>query len=697
LGSVLLKRTSTRLEEIKVVSEKGMFESQAGKMVYNVEGNVNAVGESAGELLQNIPSVSIDMDEKVTVRGSKATVLIDGVESGLSEMLDQIPADAIESIEVMKNPSVRYESKSGGSIINIKLRKQGLTGYNAKLEAGAGTLDKRNFNAVLGSNLRNWRLSVFANYKHSRKDVLQNSVRTIIADDNDNSLIQQQNDISYSTSLFSSASVAYFFKDKSFIDLKYIHQIREQDKDVDTHSKSYKSDILKSVSDISRIGVNQNSFHQFMFRFRNNLKKDGNKVEGSVLYSFNSPGNEYDQTIQPFSVEDGLPQNRYKTDDKIYDNSVKLLKAKLDYTLQIFPKTILETGGLFSINSFTQNLLNTKTNYVWDDSTNEYIGSENVRNIDFTNRNYSASVYALLSTRYRKYSLSAGIAGEFTNNVVETDTTVSTPIFDIVPSVHIQKKVSEKYTWELSMTARSKPPRYNQLNPISLSWSSYNKSSGNPNLKPEFFYQVEWDNSWKWEKSNFNFALFYKNESDIIGKWYFLETEDDKQISHSKYENLGEIISYGTDISGMLLIGKLVFRPGLVAYYTIIEGDKFASTLDTEEISYLAKVNASHPLTKNISLQVSGTYNSPFISVYGKQFEYYSVNAGIKARMFKKKVSLVIKAVDIFETVEYDKIVNQRINYLKETHYNPNNFSLYVSLSYKFNSVKKKKKKSKKR
>ena len=104
---------------------------------------------------------------------------------------------------------------------------------------------------------------------------MQNSVRTTIADDNNNSLIQQQNDISYSTSLFSSASISYFFKDKSFIDLKYIHQIKEQDKDVDTHTENFRSDILKSVSDIKRLGVNNNTFDQIMFRFRNNLQKDG--------------------------------------------------------------------------------------------------------------------------------------------------------------------------------------------------------------------------------------------------------------------------------------------------------------------------------------------------------------------------------------------------------------------------------------
>jgi hypothetical protein len=121
LKPFVLRRKSIELDEVKVVSDKGMFESEAGKMVYNVEGNLNAIGESALELMQNIPSLGTEMDDKVTLRGAKVTVLIDGVESYLSTMLDQIPSDAIESIEVITNPSARYESKTGAGIVNYKL------------------------------------------------------------------------------------------------------------------------------------------------------------------------------------------------------------------------------------------------------------------------------------------------------------------------------------------------------------------------------------------------------------------------------------------------------------------------------------------------------------------------------------------------------------------------------------------------
>lgn len=689
---IVLRRASTKLEEVTVVSEKGMFENQAGKLVYNVEGNINATGESADELLQNIPSVSLNMDDKVTVRGSKATVLIDGVESNLSEMLDQIPADAIESIEVMSNPSVKYDAKSGGSVVNIKLRKQSRTGYNGKFASGLGTLEKRNVDANLGYNLQNWRVSGLVNYQHGMKETLQKSTRTTLTSDYNNILIQEQKDKTRPTSLFTSGTVSYYLKDKSFVSFKYMLQKRTQDKNTFTNNESYRNGNLISISDIDREGENGNTFNQLSIRFRNKFKTEDNQLDGGILYSFNSPENQYEQLVQPFYIEDGEPQNNYKTDNKVYDNRVKLFKTNLDFTGRLSKRVGIEAGALFSVDHFTQNLLNIKTNYIWNDSEKEYESSENVKNKNFINRKYLGSLYVLLATSFRKYSLSSGVRMEYVRNETETDSIVSSSQLKLVPSLHLKKTVSEKYSWEVSMTARSKPPKYTQLNPISLSWGSYSKSSGNPNLKSEFFYQIEWSNQWKWEKSSVHAAVYFKNQSDIIGRWYFLEEEDGKQISHSRYENLGAIRSGGIDLSGMRSFGKLRIRPGAVCYFSKIDGDMFASTLDRQEFSYLFKMGAYYPISNMVSVQLSGAYNSPFISVYGKQFSYFKVDAGLKAKVFKKRGAVVLKVVDFLDTVEYDKLVNQRINYLKESHYDPKQFQIYMSLSYKFNSFKKKKK-----
>lgn len=693
LNDIIMKRTRTQIEEVTVVSEKGMFESQAGKMIYNVDGNLNATGESANELLMNIPSVGLNMDDKVTVRGSRATVLIDGVESGLSEMLDQIPAGAIETIEVMTNPSVRYDAKGGGSIVNIKLKKQAKKVYNGKIEAGVGTREKRNVNGLAGFNLNNWRFSGFANYQHQKKETYQSSKRTILKEDVNAVLLQERNDEVFPTSLFSNLTGTYYLKDKSFLSLKYTFQLKDQDRFSQTLSESYKNDELKSLSEINRTGNSGNLFNQFSMRFLRKQKNKKGQLEGDLLYSFNSPETEYDQIVQPFQIDDGQASKTFKSDKKTYKNDIHLFKTNFDYSGQVFGKTTLETGVLVSANHYKQDLTNTKTNHKWNNNTESYVETSDESLKNFSNKNYEVSLYALLSGTVGKYQLSGGLRGEYTKNIIVTDTTVKVPIYRIVPSLHIKKQVSSKYSWEVSLTARSKPPRYTQLNPISLSWGSYSKSSGNPNLRPESFYQTEWSNNWKWEKSNLNASLYFKKQSDIIGRWYFLELIDSREVSHSKYENMGSVSSLGTDISGMVPFGKLIVRPSFNLYHSKINGDKFAAALDRQEISYSAKISTSYPLSKKVKLQVSGTYEAPTISVYGKQFEYYYIDAGINAQILKKKGTLVLKVTDALSSMEYDKIVNQRVNYLKESHIETRSFLIYTSFAYKFNSMKKLRKK----
>jgi hypothetical protein len=686
LNKIELRRKRTQLEEITVVSEKGMFENQAGKMVYNVDGNISATGELADELLQNIPSVSVDMDNKVTVRGAKATVLIDGIESSLADMLDQIPADAIESIEVITNPSVRYESKQGGSIINIILKKQAGKGYNGKVALGAGTSEKRDVNINLGQNNKKWRYSAAFNLQHKLQENETNSKRITEKANAVNLLTQEQMQQTTTSSQFASAVASRFFEDKSFVSFTYTLQNRNQDKNSETQSKNFQEDLQTSNNKISRTGNNDNTFHQFQSNFKDILKKG--LLEGSLLYSCNAPLDEYIQITQAIDMGTQEPDLDYRVNEKRYDNSIQLLKTQIDFSRKLAAKTNLETGVQYTYNYFGQNLLNKRTSYKPDGDSGINYGTEDVFESEFTNRNQSAAAYVLLSSNFKKYSFSAGTRLEYMHNAAFSDSTVTSSYFKFIPSVHIKNQVSEKYTWEVSFTARTTPPTYNQLNPISLSWGNYSKSSGNPNLKPELFYQFEWSNSWQLEKSNFVASLFFRNQSDIIGKWYYIEIEDEKQVSHSVFENLGELRTAGIDVSSMFTYGKFKIRPSLVTFYNCIKGNKFASTLDREEVSYTLKIAGNYQVNKKVNIQCTGNYYSPFISVYGKQYGYYKVDAGIRAKIMKNKGALSLKVMDIFDSSEYDKTVNQREDMLRTSHINPKSFLVYMNFSYQFNSLK---------
>lgn len=694
LHPIVLVRNSTQLEEVNVVSEKGMFESQAGKMVYNVEGNINAVGESALELIQNIPSLGTDMDDKVTLRGAKATVLVDDIESDLSSMLDQIPADAIESIEVITNPSARYESKSGAGIVNIKLIKSAKTGYNGKIGVGIGTHDKQNLSALFGYNLKKWKFSSSVNYQKNKleEDIL--TEREMLTNGQKKFMTQVREDNKTPVSVFLRNSVNYYFDEKSFLSFQYVLQDKSQ-----KNSSQYLTEQFNSVHKLiyknttGIVGKDHNLFNQFSSDFQKIFKgNDQHSLNLNLLFSFNTPLNEYDQLIQPISVALGLPVNKYTTDDKNYSNSIHLLKFKADYGRPVWQKWKIELGGLFSIDHYLQDLYSARSTFEYNSGSNKFEElSKKIIDASFDYYGYGASSYGLISGGFKRFRLSAGLRFELTINETKTDNTITNRYYIFIPSFHLKHVTGKSFSWELSYTSRILPPNSRQLNPISLSWGEYFKSSGNPKLDPEVFSQAELASHWMSGKSNYNLTFFAKNRSGIIEKWYFIEQDDEgRDVTISIFENLGGIFSTGFDANAMLASGKFIFRPAISTYYSKISGDKFGPELDRDEISVTAKLSNDYKLKKDLVIQFSGQYNSPFISEVGKMFGYYTFDAGIKANVFKNKATVSLKVVDIFDTMNYDMIVNQRINYTSTSHVDPHRFLIYVDLSYKFNSIRKK-------
>ena len=695
LKPIVLHRLATQLDEINVVSDKGMYESQAGKMVYNVDGNPNAVGESALELMQNIPSLGTDMDDKVTLRGSKVTVLIDGIESDLSTMLDQIPSDAIESIEVISNPSARYESSTGAGIVNIKLKKTSKVGYNGKFGLGYGTRDKQNLSALLGYNLKKWKFSSSVNYQKSKTEDDQTTERETVTNGVKKYMFQDRNNIRIPATFFIRNSANYYFDDKSFIGFQHVFQDKSQQNLSSYLTDQFDADHLPvSKSSTGSEGKDHNRFNQFSSDFRKIFHGDDNhSLDINLLYSFNTPLNEYDQINQPISLDQGLPVTKFTSDTKDYSNRIRLLKLKADYSQAIFPKWKIETGILASMDLYSQDLDAVRTSFVFSDSTGVFEeASKIVKETSFEYSGYSLSSYGLLSGGFGKYRLSTGLRFEMTVNETKALETIVSEFYKVIPSVHLKQLTSTSYSWELSYTSRILPPNSRQLNPISMSWGEYMKSSGNPNLKPEVFSQAEFSNLWTGKNSNYNLTFFVKNQSDIIGKWYYVEQDEEgKEVTFSTFENLGSVFSSGIDAGAMFAVKDLVFRPAFSAFYNQINGDKFGPKLDRDQISVSAKLNSSYKITKDLVLQVSGRYNSPVISEDGKRFSYYTFDAGLRTNLFKRKVSVILKGVDVFDTMEYDKIVNQRINYTSWSHVDPHNFQIYLELAYKFNSLIKKK------
>lgn len=691
LKPAILHQQVIKIDEVKVFSEKRVSDSQTGKTIYYMEGNLNAAGQTALDLMQTIPMLGVDENDRVTLRGTRVTLLINEVENELSNMLDQIPSESVESIEVISNPSVKYESKSGGGIVNVKLKKNANWGYNGKVLAGLGTQKKESLSAQLGYNRSKWKFSSSIDFLGDEKIIDSKNTRESSTKGQQRFMVQDRNNVNHNNSVLFRNSVSYYLDEKSFIGLQHTLQDKTQE-----YTSNYQTDQfdsghkLLSNSSTTIGGETNRFFNQLSTNFHKVFKEGNTHVfDINLLYSFSNPENQYNQKIQPLSIDKKLPMNRYTIDEREYADDEWLIKLKTDYSRPISKKFKIETGVLSSLNRFTEDYASIRSIFVRKNATSSYnLSTKSEIQSTFNYTGYALSSYGLFSGELGKYQLNAGLRFELTVNESESEEVKNCSFYKLLPSLHVKKISSNIYNWELSYTSRILPPNSKQLNPIVTSQGYYFKSMGNIYLKPEVIYQAEFANNWIKKKNNYYLAFYARNRTNVIGKWYFIEKDDsDRDVSISVDENLGSIFTSGFDANVSLTYRKIVFRPSVSTLYNRIDGDKFGPGSDRDQVSIIAKITCDYKFTKNLVAILSGRYNSPIISENGKQFEYYTFDLGFTAKMFRQKASVSVKGADIFNTIEYDRVINQRADYTSRNHIDPHDFLLYVELSYKFGRV----------
>jgi len=691
LGPTILHQKSTALKEVEVVSEKLTVESEAGKMIYYIDGNLNSAGLTALELMLRIPMLGVDEDDKVTLRGSRVTLLIDDIESEMSNLLDQIPSEAVQSIEVISNPSAKYDSKSGGGVVNVKLKKNVSNGYNAKVLAGISTRNKQNFSAQLGYNFSKWKFSSNFDYLRDEKEFDYISNRQSSTKGKLRNTFQNRNNVNITRSILFRNNISYYFDGKSFVGLQYIlhdktiesasnYQSEQRDSTGKLLSKSFTSLNVDNSSLLNQISTN---FHK-VFK-----KSDTQILDVNLVYSFNNPEIKYFQKSQPLSISNGLPLNRNNTDERVYSDNERLVTFKADYAQPLFAKNRIETGLLFSMNHFSEDYFSVRRNYTRKNISSAYIlTSTSETEAEFDYVGYGLGTYAIFSTNFENYQFNAGLRFEMIVNEAESDEYKSCSFYKLLPSLHLKNNRSKIYSWELSYTSRILPPTSRQLNPILVSRNEYYISKGNIYLKPEVIHQAEYAHNWINKKNNYNLALFMRNRANIIGKWYYIEKDDeDRDVSYAVDENLGSIFSAGFDANTTLSFGKIFFRPSVSTFYNHINSDKIGPESDRDQVSVIAKFSSDYKFTRNMLAIFSGRYNSAVISEFGKQYGYYSFDLGCKANLFEQKATISLMAYDILNSYEYDTFVNQRANYSSRNHVDPYSFFLYFELSWKFGTM----------
>lgn len=689
LGNISLKAAFTTIEGVEVVADKQRVEYRIDKKVVNVSQDIMADGSSVVTALENVPSVQVDIEGNVTLRGSGSfTVLIDGRPSVLqgTEALQQIPASAVERLEIITNPSARYDPDGLAGIINVVMKKQQKAGYNGIINASAGTGHKYTADILL--NYRTGKVNLFAggnynNNQHKGEGVMRNetvegdtlSIRTSEAED------KMQRD-----GWGIKGGLDYFIGDKTTLTLSGRFGNYGFGRGGQTHQHIYTDPFLKdlysvSVNDSRREG----DFYEASLNLYQLFKGEGHKLEAMAMYSSRN-GDDWEEQFEydsdsSYIIDDLFPSG-IRTTETGRSHNVRL---RLDYTKPFKNNTSLETGYQLRIESEPEDYIYSEYDY----DLNQWIRDDRFStDMDFIEQIHS--VYGTWSGELKTFGFQLGLRGEYDYRDIYSsgsDSTFLIDRFDLFPTVHLSKKLSESHQVMASYSRRVDRPHGWDLEPTVTYMDPYNVRVGNPALEPEFIDSYDLSYQYRFKKSFISLEGYYRITKNKISR---IKTLLDNGIIQHTSVNMDRDHAAGTELMANLeLTPWLLINASLNAFYYRLQGSVEEEDKDEETISWDTRLNTTFKLPADIRLQLTASYRGPTITAQGTQEGFFMTSLAVRKDFLKRKLSATLSGRDLLKTAKRESTSEG------EGFYSYDKFAreapvFNLTLSYKINNYKQK-------
>ncbi len=688
LGKIDIQATATKLKEVVVTDKKSLLNTSIDRKVYNVGQDIMAQSGTASDVLKNIPSVEVDIDGNVSLRGSTdVMILINGRPSPLigksrAEVLQQFPANTIERIEVITNPSAKYKPDGSSGIINIVLKKNIAGGFNGTITGNIG--NRNRYNSNISFNYNPGKLNVSGSYG-IRKD---NRLR--FSEINREYLDSSGKTSSYYTENNKSAS----HPESNFITLGVDYTLNKRNSFGISGNYFYRR--------LTKNDVSQRSFYDKNYLLTENfnrLKYDPESEEekdGTIYWQHNFPVEDHELRIE-FNVAGTqdkenhhntnvyfIPAQKAAFDNVLLRDKDNQQELTVEYVKPLGEDAKLETGyeGLFN-----QVDLDYYSEY-YDSAQGKFI-KDISRSNWFTYNAKIHAVYGVYEHSFEKFGFSAGLRAEqvfITGKLVTRDSLISNRYFKIYPTLHLSYKL-KKGEIQLNYSKRVNRPDGDELNPFPEYIDPYNLQAGNPKLLPEIIHSVELGYSWKNEKFSFVPSLYYRYKQNGFTQ---VTVPVNDSVLLTTQQNLSNDKSSGLELIFSAKPAKY-FSANLSSnfFYTQIDASNIGYSNAKSIVSMSANLNTTFTITKTTMLQVSCNYRSARLTPQGKVYASFVLNSGLRQDLFKKKVSLILTISDIFKTLRQKSTLNSL--YLKQSTVGKRDSGIiYLGISYRFGKTIKK-------
>ena len=652
IGALKLIPDNQKLNEIVVTAQTSKTTFKLDKRVFNVGKDFSTSGASALEVLNNVPSVNVSIEGDVSLRGSAGVqILINGKPSVLADQssnaLGTITADMIESIEVITNPSAKYEASGTAGILNIILKKEEKRGWNGSVSANTGSPD--NHSLGLSINRRTDNFNFFAQMGAGYRSLPQNAENTNQNLINDEVILSHGKEFRNETFFNITLGTDYHINALNVLTLSgnFAYEIEAQPSAYQFRVLDTTDALISSWSREENTAAT-NPKYQFELNYKKQFETNKeHSLQISALGSFFGKDQE-SKFINTLITGADIPNaQQTETDFQQADYTFKA-----DYVNPLTEIYTIETGVQYVINDVGNDF------EVRDLVDESYIINENLTN-NFDWKQNVLGLYVTTAYEKDKFGVKLGLRVEQTDLktlLTTTNERNAQNYTNVFPSFHSSYKISDNTSIQAGYSRRIFRPRLWDLNPFFNIRNNFNIRAGNPNLQPEFTDSYELTSIYKIGKASLSSSLYYRYTTQVVER---ISTFEDN-VTFSSPENIGTNSSVGFEMNGKFSPNKWLTLTGdfNLNYFDRI-GTFENQDFDFSGSQWSSRMGSKIGLPADIDIEFTGNYQSGFETVQGEQSGYASLDLGVRKKIFKGKVILNLGVRDLFKSRIQERFVNQ--------------------------------------
>jgi len=679
LGTIYLEAESTTLADVNIVAERSTIEQKIDRKVITVGKDLTTVGATAADIMNNIPSVNVDKDGKISLRGNEnVRILLDGRPTNMSaeQLLKQIPSTSIKSIELITNPSAKYNPEGMSGIINIVLHKNTSDGFNGSIDSGVTIAKNIQSTTSLNLNYRKGKLNFFGNASYSdgkskndgdmfREDIL--SPTTI-------NMLNNNKNILYKV------GVDYYINDQNTLSFYTNQSTNKHSVDLKTTTlypdQSFDNIFQKTFYD------NKNTFSTYNLAYKHLFAKKGHTLDIEMNHNINKSDMDGDYLTKLGVANDLLYQDG--NNDK---NTLSTLN--IDYVNPLNDHTKLELGAEARI-SRADNSFN----------SNNPLIPINQKHIDNKYDQDIFSAYATFGQTLGKFNYQVGTRVESykVDSKLDGASTFKDDYVTLYPSVYVGYNLTDSDMFNVSYSRRVDRPGVRQTNPVRQFSTPLMTMVGNPELKPQFTNSVELNYTRLFAKrSSITAGVYYRRINHEINHVIYDDPENDNPNALlMTFDNYKSNDAYGFEVSANILVTSWWdMQPAID--FSSIKQTGFVSQLDATGTmntvlrditanAFNARLNSNFKATKNLRFNLFGFYRGGVDGITSDAQEMYKIDAGARYALLDNKLSISFRFNDIFNTMSYK--YKTKYPYPSTGEFTWESQSVYIGVNYTFGGGK---------